>query len=190
MESKMSRTILSVFIASLLLVSCSLKQAKNIQDCKFSFQSISELKANNVSLDGKQSLKDLTPAEVALVSKGLMSDMPITFTAHVKIDNPNNQSAELSALEWILLIRDVEVATGVVDEKVKIGAHQHIILPLDVETNTGILKKFSLSEIKQIIFNISNSKGLPQNSTLKVKPAIVVGKTMIKAPAYFTIDLK
>lgn len=186
----MNRTILSVFIASLLLVSCSLKQARNIQDCKFSFQSISELKANDVSLDGRQSLKELSPVEVAMISKGLMSEMPITFTAHVKIDNPNNQSAELSALEWILLIRDVEVATGVVDEKVKIDAHKNIVLPLEVETNTSVLKKFSLSEIKQIIFNIANSKGLPQNSTLKVKPAFVVGKTMIKAPAYFTIDLK
>ncbi len=189
MESKMRRSLLFI-ITSLFLISCSLKQAKNIQDCKFSFQSISELKANDVSLDGRQSLKDLSPVEVAMISKGLMTDMPITFTAHVKIDNPNNQSAELSALEWILLIRDVEVATGVVDEKVKIDAYKNIVLPLEVETNTNVLKQFSLSEIKQIIFNIANSKGLPQNSTLKVKPAFVVGKTMIKAPAYFTIDLK
>lgn len=184
------RKFVSYVLVSLLLASCSFKQVKNIQDCQFSFQSISELKANNVSLDGKQSLKDLKPTEVALISKGLMSEMPITFTAHVKIDNPNKQDAELSALEWILLIRDIEVATGVVDEKVKIGAHQSVVLPLDVETNTKILKQFSLSEIKQIIFNISNSNGLPQNSTLKVKPAIVVGKTMIKSPTYFTIDLK
>ena len=44
-------------------------------------------------------------------------------------------------------------------------------------------------EVKNIIFAISSSKGLPPNSTLKVKPAIVVGKKMIKAPTYITIDL-
>ena len=144
---------------------------------------------DNVSMDGKRSLKDLSPTDFTTISRGLMGEMPITFTANVKINNPNNQKAELSALEWILLIKDVEVANGVIDKKIKIAPNQSITVPIDVETNTRILKKFSLTEIKNIIFNISNSKGLPQNSTLKVKPAFKIGNTMIKAPMYYTIDV-
>jgi len=184
------KNILFILILCLGFTSCNINSAKNIKDCKFRFNSISNLMVNDISFDGKRSLKDFTPADVAVISRGLMSEMPINFTAHVTIDNPNKQKAELCALEWILLIKDVEVANGVIDERIKIGANEKITVPLDVETNTNVLKKFSLTEIKNIIFNISNSKGLPQNSTLKVKPAIKVGKTLIKTPNYFTVDLE
>lgn len=173
----------------LLVTACNFQEAKNIKDCTFTFKSISNMMVNDISFEGKRSLKDFSPSDVALISRGLMTEMPINFTANVRIDNPNNQKAELSALEWILLIKDIEVASGIVDEKTKIDAHQSITIPLEVETNTNVLKNFSLTEIKNIIFNISNSKGLPENSTLKVKPAIMVGKKMVKSPAYITIDL-
>lgn len=183
------KQLLLIAITCLSFISCNFNQAKNIKDCTFSLNSISEIWVNNISFDGKQSLMDFSPAEVASISKGLMTDMPIIFTANVKIDNPNKQKAELSALEWVLLIKDVEVANGIVDEKVKIGANQSVTIPLDVQTNTSILKKFSMNEIKSIIFNISSSKGFPQNTTLKVKPAIKIGSKLIKAPNYFSIDV-
>ncbi len=185
-----TKKILFILMLSIGFASCNINNTKNIKDCKFYFNSISDLMVNDISFDGKRSLKDFTPADVAVISRGLMSEMPINFTAHVTIDNPNKQKAELCALEWILLIKDVEVANGVIDERIKIGANERITVPLDVETSTNVLKKFSLTEIKNIIFNISNSKGLPQNSTLKVKPAIKVGKTLIKTPNYFTVDLE
>ena len=188
-KTKMAmRKILLGFAVCIFCISCNFNNAKNIKDCKFTFKSISELMVDNVSMDGKRSLKDLSPADFTTISRGLMNEMPISFTAHVNIDNPNNQKAELSALEWILLIKDVEVANGVLDEKVKIAPNESVTIPIEVETNTRILKNFSLTEVKNIIFAISSSKGLPPNSTLKVKPAIVVGKKMIKAPTYITID--
>lgn len=183
------RRILFGFAVCIFCASCNFNNAKNIKDCNFTFKSISELMVDNVSMDGKRSLKDLSPADFTTISRGLMNEMPISFIAHVNIDNPNNQKAELSALEWILLIKDVEVANGVLDEKVKIAPNESVTIPIEVETNTRILKKFSLTEVKNIIFAISSSKSLPPNSTLKVKPAIVVGKKMIKAPTYITIDL-
>ncbi|MCQ2958805.1 MAG: LEA type 2 family protein [Bacteroidales bacterium] len=186
---KLKRIIILLAASCLSFMSCNINHAKNIKDCSFRLNSISELWVNNISFDGKKSLMDFTPNEVASISKGLMTDMPIIFTANITIDNPNNQKAELSALEWILLIKDVEVANGTINEKIKIGANQSISLPIDVETNTSVLKKFSLAEIKSIIFNISSSKGLPQNSTLKVKPAIKFGSTLIKSPNYFTINV-
>ena len=169
--------------------SCNFNNAKNIKDCTFAFESISGLMVDNVSMDGKRSLKDLSPADFTTISRGLMSEMPISFTAHVAISNPNNQKAELSALEWILLIKDVEVANGVLNQKVKIAPNQSITVPIEVETNTRILKKFSLTEIKNIIFAISGSRGLPPNSTLKVKPAFKIGGALIKAPMFYTIDV-
>lgn len=174
---------------SLLLSSCNYSSVKNIKDCSFALHSISGLMFDNVSMDGKRTLKDLSPADFTTISRGLMTETPISFTAHVSISNPNNQKAELSALEWILLIKDIEVANGVVNKKIKIGPNQQITVPINVETNTGILKKFSLTEIKNIIFSISNSKGLPQNSTLKIKPALKIGNKLLKAPTYFNIDV-
>ncbi|MBR5433785.1 MAG: LEA type 2 family protein [Bacteroidales bacterium] len=169
--------------------SCNFNNAKNIKDCTFAVESISKLMLDNVSMDGKRGLNDLSPNDFAKLTRGLMGEMPISFTAHVAISNPNNQKAELSALEWILLIKDLEVANGELDKKVKIAPNQSVTVPINVETNTKILKKLSLSEIKSIIFAISSTKGLPPNSTLKVKPAFKIGGATIKAPMYYTIDV-
>lgn len=181
----------SIYIICICLCcnACNINHAKNIQDCKFSFQSISNLRVNNLAFDGKRSLRDFSPADVAIISKGLMNDMPISLTAHVKIDNPNKATAELSALEWILLIKNVEVAKGVVNERTKIKSGESITVNIPVKTNTKVLKQFSLTEIKDIIFNITNENGMPENAQLKVKPAFTIGKALIKAPAFFTVDL-
>ncbi|MBO7125187.1 MAG: LEA type 2 family protein [Bacteroidales bacterium] len=179
---------LCVVLLSVLVTSCNIRHAKNIKDCEFSLNSVSNVSVNNVALDSKNILKNL-PLLTQIMSAGMTSEIPISFLAELKIDNPNDEKAELSALEWILLIRDIEVATGVVDQKVKIDAKQTTFVTIPVETNTGALAKLSPQEIKTIVTNLSNSRGLPRNSVLKVKPAMKIGKKMLKTPNYFTIDV-
>ena len=185
MKCKCLWTVLLCFFCC----SCNFFQAKNIKDCTFSLNSISNVSVNNISFEGKRTLADFSQSELLSIYSGLKSDVPISFLAQLKIDNPNNQKAELSALEWILLIRDIEVATGVLDQKVKIDANETKVIPINVETNTSVLRKLSPQEIKTIVMNLSTSRGLPKNSTLKVKPAIKIGKKMLKTPNYFTIDV-
>ena len=169
--------------------SCSLNQARNIQDCTFAFESISDLMINDIAFDGKRSLRDFTPPEVAIISKGLMSEMPITFDANIQINNPNKQKAELNTLEWTLFIKNIEVANGVLNEEIEIEANESKSFPIEVQTNTNVLKQFSLTEIKNMIFEISNTNKLPENSSLNVKPVIKIGKKMITVPYAFNIDL-
>ncbi len=179
---------LCVVLLSILVTSCNIRHAKNIKDCEFSLNSVSNVSVNNVALDSKNILKSLTLL-TQIMSVGKTSEIPISFLAELKIDNPNNEKAELSALEWILLIRDIEVATGVVDQKVKIGANQTTLVTIPVETNTNVLKKLSPQEINTLVTNLSNSRGLPRNSVLKVNPDIKIGKKMLKTPNYFNIDV-
>ncbi len=173
-----------------MFVSCNLNNARNIKDCKFTFNSISNVTINDISLDGKSSFLDFSPNEVVKLSQSLTTGTPITFTTLVNIDNPNDKNVEISALEWILLIKDVEVANGILDQKVKIKAKQNMSIPLNVKTNTAIFSNFSFNEVKSIIFKMSKTNHLPQNSVLKIKPAIKIGSKMIYAPNYFTIDLE
>lgn len=182
------KKIFYILASCLMLSACSFNQAKNIKNCTFAFESISDLMVNDISFDGKRSLRDFSSQEVALISQGLMNDMPISFVSNIQINNPNKQKAELNTLEWTLLIQNVEIANGVLDEKIEIEANQSVSVPIEVETNTNILKQFSLTEIKNIIFEISRTNRLPKNSTLTVKPAIKIGKKMITVPYAFNID--
>ncbi len=183
------KKIFAILASCLVMSACSLEQAKNIKDCTFAFNSVSDLMVNDISFDGKRSLRDFSTQEVALISQGLMSDMPISFVANILINNPNKQDAELNMLEWTLLIKNVEVANGILDEKVEIGAQNSVSLPIEVQTNSSVLKQFSLTEIKNMIFEISNTNKLPENSSLNVKPVIKIGKKMITVPYAFNIDL-
>lgn len=183
------RKIFYILASCLVLSACSFNRAKNIQDCTFAFESVSDLVINDISFHGKRSLRDFTPPEVAMISKGLMSEMPLSFDANIQINNPNKQKAELNTLEWTLLIQNIEVANGVLEEKIEIDANQSISVPIEVQTNTKVLKQFSLTEIKNMIFEISRTNRLPENSTLKVKPAIKIGKNLITVPYAFNIDL-
>jgi len=188
------KSIFAYFCVILLFatLSCrSAKEAKALKDCSYSFSSISDLKVGTISMQGKQSFKDLGSAETIGISQLLMTkQLPISLTANIAITNPNKKTAGIESLEWILIVHEKEVATGNITEKIEIKPNEKIILPIPIQTDLStILKSFSLKEISQLMFNLSDVKGIPLDAKIKIKPSISIGKKQIKTPAYFTIPV-
>lgn len=189
----MVKNRLFVFIISIVfVVSCSsVKQANNFKDCTYSFASIEDLKVGNIDIQGKKSFRDLNMSETTGISQLLMAKkLPISLTANISITNPNSKTASIDVLEWILLIKDKEIAKGIINNKIEVKPNQTINIPIPISTDIGtVLKAFSLSEITHIMFNISDISGIPVEAKLKVKPAIRVGKKEIKSPSFFIINV-
>jgi len=186
------RIIIAAIFISFLVVSCkSTKQAQALRDCNYSFASISDLTVGNVVIQGKQSFRDLSLQETTGISQLLMArKLPISLTAHIAIQNPNNKTAAIDALEWILEVRNKEVAKGSIQQRIEVKSGQTIQIPIPVSTDVGsILKAFSMKEITEVMFNLSDASGIPVEAKLKIKPSIRVGKKQIQAPSYFVIDV-
>lgn len=173
-------------------ISCkSLRHAKNLKDCSYSVVSISSISAGNIEIEGKNSFKDFNKNDMAGLSKLLMAkQLPISFTANVMVSNPNNQIAALHSLDWILFVKDQEVARGFIPHTITIQPHERITVELPVNTDLSkLLSTFSMQELSAMIFNFSSKKAFKDDVKLKIKPAIQVGKKHIKAPNYFSIDI-
>lgn len=186
------RILLIGFIASVVFTTCNTtKQAQAFRDCNYSFASVSNLKVGDVNIQGKQSFRELSMQETTGISQLLMArKLPISLTATIAIQNPNSKTAAIDALDWILEVRNKEVAKGTVTKRIEVKPNQTIQVPIDVATDVGnILKAFSMKEITDVMFNISDAKGIPVEAKLKIKPSLKVGKKQIKAPAYFVIDV-
>lgn len=183
--------IISICI-SLLFTTCrSAKQAQTLRDCNYSFASVSNLKVGDIQIQGKQSFRDLSLQETTGISQLLMArKLPISLTANIAIQNPNSKIAAIDALDWILEIRSKEVAKGTVTKRIEVKPGQTIQVPIDVATDLGsILKAFTMKEITEVMFNLSDAQGIPIEAKLKIKPSISVGRKQIKAPSYFVIDV-
>lgn len=190
----MKNKLFPIIIALLCCASISCKsvqQAKNLKDCTYSIASISSISAGNIELEGKRSFKDFNKMEMATLSKMLMAKhLPISFTAHVVVGNPNNQTASLHSLDWILLVRNQEVARGFLPHPISVQANERITVELPVNTDLSrLLSTFSMQELSSMIFNFSSKRAFKDDVKIKIKPAIQVGKKHIKTPNYFTVDI-
>ena len=173
-------------------ISCkSAKHTKNLKDCSYNIVGISQLSAGSVEIDGKTSFKDFNANDVAGLSKLLMTkQLPISFTAQIAINNPNNQTAALQSLDWILLIKNQEVARGFLPNTIQINPYEKTIVEIPVNTDLSkLLSTFSMQELSAMLFNFSSKQAFKDDVKLKIKPAIQIGKKYIKTPNYFTIDI-
>ncbi|MDR2962659.1 MAG: LEA type 2 family protein [Bacteroidales bacterium] len=187
----MKKILLPLFCIILCFGCKSVRQARNLKDCSYNIVGISDIQAGSVELDGKTSYKDFSVNDVAGLSHLLMKkQLPISFTAHIAIHNPNAETAALQSLDWILVMRDKEIARGFLPHTVHIQAKEKVVLELPVQTDlSALLSTFSMQELSAMIFNFSSKKVFKDDVKLKIRPAVQVGKKYIKTPNYFTIDI-
>ncbi|MFO7869789.1 MAG: hypothetical protein R6U95_10880 [Bacteroidales bacterium] len=190
----MIQTHIKIYLICMLILSAfscrSIKETKALQDCNFSIASISNVTINGVSIDGKNSFRDLQTQESVSISRAIMSrKIPVDLTTHISVHNPNSQTASLHKLDWMLLLKKESVATGKITESYSIKANETISIPIHISTDIGsVLKTFSVKELKNMMFNLS-STSIPEEAELKIKPSIRVGSMNIQSPGFITVPM-
>lgn len=189
----MKKYFIVLLPAFMLLSSCSVLQEAgkfaNIVNCRFRLESVKQLTLAGVNVQRIQKLSDLTLADGAKLATAVAtSHFPLTFTLNTEVSNPNASSARMTQFDWILLIDDIEMTAGTVNNSYTIPAKGSSIIPMQM--NIDLKKALSGKSADAIInfgLNLAGSGNEPTRFTLKVRPTIAVGTYSITYPNYLTV---
>lgn len=190
----MKRILLLCFTA-LAISSCGINQQaaqiKALEKCTYRITS-----AEQVTLGGADVKKMLSNGDINLgslpgLALGLLrKDVPLRARLNLEVKNPTGNDAAINEFEYKILINRQELATGFVNQALNVAAGQSSTVPVDMEINVYPFVSNSkvMGEISEFL---KSSKGGPEKKgilTLKIKPSIKVGNTLVKYPGFITVD--
>jgi hypothetical protein len=189
---RISRILLIALLIA-FLTSCSVFQQTSeitaFAKCQFRIESARNMKLAGVNIQDKTSASQIGFTDMAKIlgsiAKGVL---PLAFDLNIQVKNPNPNLAAMNKLDWILLIDDVEMTRGILNQRVEIPANQVTTLP--VAMSLDLMKSLSGKSGDALInfaMNLSGNGSRPSRITLKAKPTIYVGSSPIEYPGYITI---
>ncbi|WP_345243912.1 LEA type 2 family protein [Nibrella saemangeumensis] len=184
----------------LLLSQCSvnkqLAEAKALGDCKFNI-----LSADSVYVSGYnirefrniRNLEDFNPLKYPRIASGLLlQNIPVDALINLEITNPNNRLAAINQLEYRVLLADVELVNGLLNQRIEVApGGGRTVVPVRLRTNAYRLITDPNTSDAFINF-VRNLAGTPDNSpstlTIKLKPTLALGNKQVDYPGYITIN--
>jgi hypothetical protein len=188
---------LTVFlVAGMIFTACDVlnqvQQMATLAKCEFRLSSVDQLRLAGVNIQQVKQLSDLKVMDAAKITTAAISggSLPLNFTLNVEAKNPNSAIAGLNRLEWTLLIDDIEMVSGVNDNRVQIPANGGTaVIPLTIGVDLKqALKGKSADAIANFGLNLAGAGNKPTRITLKAKPYISVGSQTIAYPGYLTVQ--
>ena len=162
----------------------------NLVNCKFRIQSVQNLTLAGVNVQQVKKMSDLNLMDAQkLLSAVLKQSFPLNMTLNVEAKNPNTSSAGLNKLEWILIIDNIEMARGALDQHVVIPANQGIAtIPLQLSTDLkNVLTGRTTDALINFGLNLAGAGNKPTRITIRLKPTITVGQVELNSPDYISV---
>lgn len=184
-----------ILICTLALIasSCGISRKIDVlEKCNYSIKS-----ADSVYLAGKdisQLVKNKTfelSSVPGLVLALFRKNIPLSANVKLSINNPTSKTVAFNQFDYIILIKDQELAAGSVDRKISVESGATTIVP--VQINSNIYSFLSNGEImKEIMAFMGGAESGPEEKkglvTIKIRPSFMVGNKLIKYPGYISID--
>lgn len=188
MNTKRFFLLLTVLVT---LSGCSVMKdlggAYNMTQCKYDYNSISQLSLGGIDLSKGVSLT-AAPRLLALFA-GSTNNMPLNFTLNLNVNNPNQSAALLNGLQYILSIDNVQFTTGSLNQSLNIPAGGSQLLPLNIGLDLATLLKGDTKDaVTTIAKNFIGIGDKQSNVTLQLKPTFMVGSYPVTSPAYIPVS--
>jgi hypothetical protein len=190
----MRKIINTGFIILILITSsCSvLQQTSEIAaftKCEFRIESARNMRLAGINIQDKHSMSDLGIMDMAKIAGVIAGGtLPLTFDLNIQIKNPNPGLAAMNKLDWILIIDDIEMTRGMLNQRIEIPANTVTSFP--VAMSIDLMKSLNGKSGDALInfaLNLAGTGSHPTRIKLKAKPTIMVGTTPIEYPGYITI---
>ncbi len=194
MKKHLFRLFLAAGVAAFSFASCStmksigdqLVSIANLANCEYSMKN-----ANNISVAGVK-LSDVTNgnisvSDIAKITSAVMQKrIPLSMDVNVDVKNPTATDAALTAMDWIMYIDGVAVATGVSSQAYTIGSNATTTVTLPVSTDIYNVCQ-NLDAVKNLVQSFTTD-GKSSQIGLKIKPSLNVAGVLIPMPDYITIQ--
>jgi hypothetical protein len=196
MRSNMKKIMMILLAASLALpfTSCEIlqqaQQMGTLAKCDFRLQSVNQLSLAGINVQRIHKFADLTLLDAgkltAAVAKG---SFPLDFTLNVEAKNPNSTVAGLTKMDWILLIDNIEMTRGVVNQQVTVPANNgSTVIPMNMHVDLKqALSGKGADAILNFGLNLAGAGNKPTRFTMRLQPTINVASFPISYPGYITI---
>jgi hypothetical protein len=187
------------FLYSLLIIGvcgCGInkqaQQIKALEKCTYRITSADEITVGGTDVKKLFDGQDINLASLPGIAFGLLrQDVPLKARLNLEVKNPSADMASINQFEYKILINNADLAEGVVNQEVIVPAGQSTVVPVNMIVNLYpfVSNKKVMSEVSEFLKAGKNGgaekKGL---LTLKIRPSIKVGNSLVKYPGFITID--
>ncbi|HKK61334.1 MAG TPA: hypothetical protein VJ951_02170 [Bacteroidales bacterium] len=187
---KLIKTI-AIILSVIFLSGCSiLSELTALKKCEFSFHSAENPVLAGINVMEINSFSDLNFMNgQKLVSSVLSKTMPFGITVNVEAKNPGVINAAVNKIEWIAYIDDIQISSGQISDRIEIPANGGTtIIPVRVESDLfEYMEGDNPKTMLNFALNLVDAGGQPTRLSMKIKPSVYIGGTMITSPEYFKI---
>ncbi|MCF8388373.1 MAG: hypothetical protein K9G58_00045 [Bacteroidales bacterium] len=193
--SSKNTKILLVLLMIFSLHACDvLQQAQQmytLSKCDFRLSTIENIRLSGVNVQNKDQFSDLSLSDITQLTMAFVNkEMPLDFRLNIETKNPNQQTAALNKLDWILFIDDIEMTKGTTNQRIEIPPNGGINdLPLNINVDLfNVLSGESKDAIINFGLNLAGQGNQPTRVKVKAKPTVIVAGRSIDYPGYITIN--
>jgi hypothetical protein len=190
------KKILLLCLSAIVISSCGInrqaQQIKALEKCTYRITSADQITLGGADVKKMINNQDINMGSLPGLALGLLrKDVPLRARLNLEVKNPTGDDASINEFEYKILINRQELATGFVNQALNVGAGQTSTVPVDMEINVYPFVSNSkvMGEITD--FLKSGKNGGPEKKgilTLKIRPSIKVGNSIVKYPGFITID--
>lgn len=163
--------------------------AYNMTQCKYAYNSLSNISVSGVQLTSGNTLSALNLAKLTTVLASNPSSIPLNFTVNMDVTNPNTSAALLNKLQYEVNIDDIHFTNGTLDKVVNIagGATQTIPLTVGIDVAT-LMQNNSQTALLNIVKNIAGISGEKSTVSLSLRPTFNIAGQLVTSPVAIPVS--
>ncbi|NDV59742.1 LEA type 2 family protein [Bacteroides sp. 519] len=188
---KIRTTLIIILLALPFLSGCDVAKqmsgAYNVINCKYDFNSISNLNLAGINVNEGLSFTNI--AKATSILSGNASSIPLNFTLNLNVENPSQSAAFLNGLDYILSIDNIQFTTGSLSQTLNVPGNGTGILPLSIGFDLATLLKGDTKDaVVGITKNFLGIGSQKSNITFQIRPTFVIGNISVPSPAYIPVS--
>lgn len=190
----MKKTIFILCIA-LMCSGCDvvnrISGAYQLSQSEYRYHSIDNIQLSGINVGDAStiSLSKLASIATALAGGSTMQSIPFNMNLNMDVTNPNTTAAFLDALDYAILINDMEFVEGKMDVPIRIEPGETKVVPIPVSVDLkSLMNRYSQQRVTS---EISSFLGITPNKTtvsVKLWPKLTIGNTQLKSPAAIPVE--
>lgn len=189
----MKKILFAVLSLILILPSCDILQQvgemQMLSKCEFRINTVTDIRLAGVNVSNIQHISDVRPLDVLMLTNGVLSNnLPLNFNVNLQVKNPNDQTASLNRLDWIVFIDDLQMIEGAINERFMVGPDETSTLPVQIGFNLAeALSDERADKIIDFALGLAEGSGKTTRVMVKLRPSVMVGQRSIAYPGWIEV---